>query len=80
MFTFLIINRFLFSIGENGHGQLGLGDTRDRSKFEKISNVRFRSVSTGALHTAAIDEKRCLWSCGHNELGQLGLGDTRDRV
>ena len=33
-------------------------------------------VSTGSMHTAAINSDGTLWTWGYNDVGQLGLGDT----
>ena len=73
--------------GENGGGQLGLGDTTERhspvpitvdSNNQPFNNIF--SISTGSCHTAAIKSDGTLWTWGCNPSGQLGLGDTDLRL
>jgi len=74
----------LWAWGGNGHGQLGLGDTTERStpthtptQVETATN--WASVSCGHWHTLAIKTDGTLWAWGDNNVGQLGLGDTTER-
>lgn len=65
----------IWTRGTNKYGQLGLGDTQDRKKFNKvISEVNFVSVCCGPYFTVAIDENNDIWSCGYNHYGTLGIG------
>ena len=69
----------LWGCGENTYGQLGLGDTDNRTIFTKITN-NIKSVYCGGNHTIILKNDNTLWGCGSNGSGQLGLGDTTDRT
>jgi alpha-tubulin suppressor-like RCC1 family protein len=67
----------LWSWGHNSEGQLGLGDTVDRSSPVQIGNLNeWIKVSGTNASSLAIKADRTLWSWGRNSNGQLGLGDT----
>jgi alpha-tubulin suppressor-like RCC1 family protein len=77
----------LYSTGENTYGALGLGDTTNRSVFNKIaiSNVAQLSVSqegndTSAVHCFAVTTSGALYAWGYNAYGQLGDGTTTNRT
>jgi alpha-tubulin suppressor-like RCC1 family protein len=76
--------------GNNGYGQLGLGDTTTRGTQpgEMGDALPFVDLGTGAkavaissyyLHTCALLEGGRVRCWGNNEYGQLGLGDTKNR-
>jgi len=76
--------------GENGKGQLGLGDTNDRGDASGEMGDALPAVSLGAGRTAVAITAGAEHACallddasakcwGENFLGQLGLGDTNDR-
>ena len=66
--------------GANDRGQLGTGDSADRSDATFVlTSVRFLAVSSGGRHTCAIGLERELWCWGANDLGQLGDGTSWDR-
>ena len=70
----------VFAAGSNYFGQLGLGDTDNRSVFtrvDRLANKRIVSVSAGKDNAAAVDRDGRLYVWGRGELGQLGLGDFR---
>jgi alpha-tubulin suppressor-like RCC1 family protein len=71
----------LWAFGYNNYGQLGTGDTIDRSSPVQISNssgTTWLSVSAFAGTTGAsaigIDQNGSLWTWGENMIGQLGQG------
>jgi alpha-tubulin suppressor-like RCC1 family protein len=71
----------LWVVGGNNWGQLGLGDTTDRTTFTQVgSDSNWTSVSTGQIiaHSAAIKDNK-LYTWGSNQYGQLGQGDTNNR-
>ena len=70
----------LWSWGRNSHGQLGLGDTTNRSSPVQVGSLtNWRLVAGGEYHTAAIKTDSTLWIWGRNDYGQLGLGNTTNR-
>jgi alpha-tubulin suppressor-like RCC1 family protein len=78
------INNDVWTFGENGYGQLGLGDFTNRMiptiiPFASLGlhNIKFQFVSAGSHHTLAIDLNNNVWGFGGNANGQLGLGHTR---
>ena len=81
-FTMVVKNNGdLYSCGNNGSGQLGLGttDTRNHATWSNVFNgVKF--ISCGDKHTMAIKDDGSLWACGDNDNGRLGLGDTNTRA
>ena len=70
-----------FSFGSNfGNGQLGLGNTTNRSSPVQVgTDTNWSSVSAGTYHTMAIKTTGTLWAWGRNAQGRLGLGDATSR-
>lgn len=77
----------VFTWGRNSHGQLGLGDLKDRNRpclVELLQGEDIRSVEAGGRSTAAVpkqprpSEKRFpfLFLWGDASSGQLGMGET----
>ena len=80
--TFILENdSTLWSCGGNSYGQLGLGDTTDRTTFTQITaNVNnIKEIYFGIDYTIMLKNDGTLWGCGGNSYGQLGLGDTTNR-
>ena len=71
----------VWSCGRDIYGQLGLGNTGNRSIFTQVTtNVDdIKSVYCGGYCTFILKNDGTLWGCGKNSNGQLGLGDTNDR-
>jgi len=70
----------LYSWGRNDSGELGLGDTTDRSSPVQVGSLtNWSDIDGGYSYTVAIKTDGTLWSWGANGSGQLGLGDTTDR-
>ena len=71
--------------GANGYGQLGYGDTTDRSAPEATAVVNLgagrtaKAVAAGRQHTCAILDDGTLKCWGYNNWGQLGYGDKTSR-
>ena len=71
----------LWTWGRNNMGQLGLGDTTNRSSPVQVGALTtWAKVSAGAIHAMAIKTDGTLWGWGYNNYcGALGLGDTTNR-
>ena len=76
--TFIIKNDgSIWSCGLNNYGQLGLGDTTQRTTFTQVTtniNNDIKQVACGGNHTFILKTDGSVWSCGYNGYGQLGLG------
>jgi alpha-tubulin suppressor-like RCC1 family protein len=73
-------NGVIWAWGDNSSGQLGLGDTINRTTPSQIGlNTDWTLIIAGNQHTFAIKINSTLWSWGKNNYGQLGLGDTINR-
>lgn len=68
----------LWCWGLNSSGQLGLGDTTDRSVPTKLAGTGWTSVATGATHACATKADGSLWCWGLNSSGQLGIASLVD--
>jgi alpha-tubulin suppressor-like RCC1 family protein len=72
---------YLYGCGYNGYGQLGVGDTTNRSTWTQITGagtnplfVGNMGANTGMLVVQKSD--KTIWVCGWNGYGQLGNGNT----
>jgi len=69
--------------GKGGEGQLGLGDTTDRSSPVQVGTATdWVKVQCGVYHSMAINTKGKLYVWGFNSYsygGPLGVGDTTHR-
>ena len=63
----------LYAWGYNLNGQLGVGDTTNRST-PTVVGTDFIAASAGTSHTLAVKRDGTLWSWGDNFYGELGLG------
>lgn len=73
----------VWSWGWGAHGQLGLGDTKDRDVptiIPELSQEGVCSLSCGDRHSFAITEDGRVFGWGSNEFGQLGCGTKGDTV
>jgi alpha-tubulin suppressor-like RCC1 family protein len=70
----------MWAWGRNDNGQLGLGNTTDRSSPVQIGALTtWLTVAAGYTHRAAIKTNGTMWTWGRNNSGQLGIGDTTNR-
>ncbi|XP_020264869.1 ultraviolet-B receptor UVR8 isoform X2 [Asparagus officinalis] len=79
-----------YSWGNNSHGQLGLGDKKDRPRPQVIPSFNqdtpwaVYEISCGAFHTAVLTQDKSYeqdidskcWTFGLGDNGQLGHGNT----
>jgi alpha-tubulin suppressor-like RCC1 family protein len=68
-------NSELWCWGRNVEGQLGIGDTENRTTPASIG-VGYADVNTGRFTTCALTSEGGVRCAGKNENGELGLGDT----
>jgi hypothetical protein len=72
-----------YGSGYNYYGQLGLGDTSDRSVPTKINHpggFQWTSASCGLNHTILIDSNGDAYGCGYNYYRPLCISDQTERV
>ena len=80
--TFIIKNDgSLWACGNNGSGQLGLGNTTTYKTFTQVTtNVSdVKEIVCGYNCTFMLKNDGSLWACGDNQKGHLGLNDTTNR-
>ncbi|XP_029141530.1 X-linked retinitis pigmentosa GTPase regulator [Protobothrops mucrosquamatus] len=69
----------LYATGGNSEGQLGLGDTEERSAFHLVSyftsQPKIKQLAAGSYTSAALTEDGQLFMWGDNSEGQIGLGN-----
>jgi alpha-tubulin suppressor-like RCC1 family protein len=79
-------NNNIYCTGANFYGELGLGDTTNRSSFVQVSTLKASSVyASPAVNTTYYQASTYIvwqggvWATGRNAYGQLGVGDTIDK-
>lgn len=70
----------LWAWGYNGVGQLGVGDTTQRTAPTKVGTDSTWTAISAAVHSAGIKSDGTLWMWGYNGGGQLGVGDTANKT
>lgn len=66
----------LYAWGQNSQGQLGLGNTTNRSSPTQVGALSdWLILASGYSHNLAIKTDGTLWSWGSNNAGQLGLNN-----
>ncbi|MFC5404402.1 fibronectin type III domain-containing protein [Cohnella soli] len=79
--SFLIQDGRVWSWGYNVYGQLGLGDTTNRTTPTLVPGLTgVKQLVAGQYHTLALMEDGTVKAWGYNVYGQLGLGDTTNRT
>lgn len=70
-------NGFVWSVGSNDQGQLGLGDKNDRHEFERIESVNnIIDIVSSRSNLYMLDKDGNVYSVGDNQNGQLGINKT----
>jgi alpha-tubulin suppressor-like RCC1 family protein len=64
----------LWGWGWNPTGALGLGDTMDRDRPERVGTASWVAVDSGGEHACGIQTDGSLWCWGENDDGELGIG------
>ena len=66
----------VYSVGDNGFGELGLGHNTNQNELNKIPNIPpIKIISCVGSSCYLIDFEANLWTFGYNCFGQLGHGD-----
>jgi Regulator of chromosome condensation (RCC1) repeat len=66
----------LWCWGENGRGQLGVGDTEDRWQPIQIPDLpKLADVAVGSQHTCALAKNGSVYCWGADHLGQVGASE-----
>lgn len=71
--TLFLVGDEVWSTGANSYGQLGLGDTTQRTTFCKVDFKDAYQVACAYAYSVIVRKDGTLWGCGHNTYGQLGL-------
>ena len=74
-------NGQVYAFGDNGYGQLGLGDTNNRlvpTSIPMLNNIM--QISAGMDYSLVLAENGQEKALGRNKGGQLGLGDNKKRM
>ena len=67
----------IWAWGNNGNGQLGLGNTTLQENPVQIgTDTDWKTIDAGSFHVLAIKNNGTLWAWGFNNAGQIGNGTT----
>jgi alpha-tubulin suppressor-like RCC1 family protein len=70
----------VFCWGRNNNGQLGDGTEKDLfipELVQGLEGVDIQQISSGAMHTCAVDTAGAVWCWGSNRDGKLGTGSDK---
>ena len=72
--TFILKNdSSIWSCGLNDYGQLGLGDTTNRTTFTQVKMYfDIKQIASGNEYSVVLTNDGDVYSCGRNNYGQLG--------
>ncbi|XP_043927776.1 X-linked retinitis pigmentosa GTPase regulator-like, partial [Protopterus annectens] len=72
----------VYAAGGNNEGQLGVGDTEDRTTFQQVefftNKHKIKHLAAGSNISAALTEDGKLFMWGDNSEGQIGLADKNN--
>ena len=71
-------NGTVWTWGYNNYGQLGLGDTNNRTEPTQTNMKNVIDIAAGTNHILVLKSDGTVWSTGTNKYGQLGDGSTVD--
>jgi alpha-tubulin suppressor-like RCC1 family protein len=71
----------VWSTGNNGYGQLGIGNYTSKTKPVQVQGLaNIVGITCGERHSFAVSADGTIYAWGANEKGQLGDGTTTTRV
>lgn len=76
----LFDNGDVYGAGDNSSGQLGLGDAKNYSKFQKIPLDRCKLVLCGWEFSVFVTENDEIYTCGRGGKGELGMGTKKEAL
>jgi alpha-tubulin suppressor-like RCC1 family protein len=80
----LMTNGTIWGTGINDYGQLGLGNTTQKTTLTRItsdiSGCTPEYISCGAYHTMVLMTNGTIWGTGINDDGQLGIGNLDQKT
>ena len=78
----LMTDGTIWGTGLNDLGQLGIGNTADKSTLNPMDTTMLpqgiiaKSISCGRFYTIVLMTDGTIWGTGNNQFGQLGIGNT----
>jgi alpha-tubulin suppressor-like RCC1 family protein len=69
---FIMSDGSLWSMGENGFGQLGIGNDNSTNLPVKVVTNGVVAIAGGGFHTLFVKSDGSLWAMGDNQYGELG--------
>ena len=69
----------LWAAGLNANGQLGIGNTTEKTSPVQVTN-NVVAVAGGNFHSLFVRNDGTLWAAGLNASGQLGIGSTTQKT
>ena len=79
-YTFLLkTDGTVWATGNNGYGQLGLGDVVNKTQFYEVNISDVKQIACGGSFTAILKNDGSVWTAGYNGYGQLGLGNNTNK-
>lgn len=81
--TFFVCTDYVYSVGLNESGQLGIGSKQSYSLPRAVPNLvpdTIRVITLGRYHSVVVLNGGTALACGENKNGQLGMGDYDSRT
>jgi len=82
-FAILMSDGSIYTTGLNEQGQLGIGNTTDKSSITELTNNTGKTpqqIKCGLFSTTILMTDGSVYSCGMNRYGQLGIGNTTNQT
>lgn len=67
---------YMWVVGTNSSGQLGVGNTTAKNVFTKSGDKLWKLIAASVNYSMAVDIDGRLWTCGSNSNGRLGTTGT----